>query len=346
MAVRLQLARCLTAQAKSQNDLGFHGQALTAVEEAVSILHLFHRMPDRNQDFVLGLLSDSLDTLQRCLTYLGRVTEALQTIEEAVAMRRELVGINSDAYLPDLAVSLNTLAIELNRVGREEDALVASKESVEIRRALAAVRFSHFQPFLARSLHTLSNILGNLGHSRESLMVIQEVVRMRRENMASFPGGRFRSSLARALRTLAWRLEELGNYKEACTAAKESVALFRPLRRDRPYFFGLPLAMSLYTVGKSALYLDRAKEALEYLQESAGIFRDNQRRTTAERSEYSERLWQEGFAACLQLLGQAYTKCGQTLQARDTSDEVEPLLRALLHQFPHLLRRELGKMLY
>ena len=47
----------------------------------------------------------------------GRRAEGLAAAQEAVDLRRELVGLNRDAYLPDLAVSVNNLAVRPGRGG-------------------------------------------------------------------------------------------------------------------------------------------------------------------------------------------------------------------------------------
>ena len=53
-----------------------------------------------------------LSDLSTCLADLGRQAEALATIEEAVAIWRELARARPDAYLPDLSTSLNNRSLQ------------------------------------------------------------------------------------------------------------------------------------------------------------------------------------------------------------------------------------------
>ena len=57
---------------------------------------------------------------------------------EAVALGRELVGLNRDAYLPDLASALNNHANRLAETGLWAEAAVLSEEVVRLRRELIA----------------------------------------------------------------------------------------------------------------------------------------------------------------------------------------------------------------
>ena len=56
--------------------------------------------------------------------------EALDAIEEAVALYRDLTAIRPDAFRPDLAKSLNNLSSRFFDLGRQEEALDAIEEAV------------------------------------------------------------------------------------------------------------------------------------------------------------------------------------------------------------------------
>lgn len=73
-----------------------------------------------------------LDNLSARLCSLGRYEEALQAIEEAVAIRRELAARNPDAFASDLARSLLVCARILRALGRWEEAFSRLEEALSI----------------------------------------------------------------------------------------------------------------------------------------------------------------------------------------------------------------------
>ena len=90
-------------------------------------------------------------------------------MEEAVAIRRELVGQRPDAFRPDLAASLNTFANRLSALGRREPALAAAEEAAALYRELAGQRPDAFRPDLAVSLSTLAATQRALGQREAAL---------------------------------------------------------------------------------------------------------------------------------------------------------------------------------
>ncbi|HUK72004.1 MAG TPA: tetratricopeptide repeat protein [Streptosporangiaceae bacterium] len=135
VAFRPALAMSLNNLSLRLADLGRPEDALTAIDEAVTIRReLAAARPDA---FRPGL-ANSLNNLSARLADLGRPEDALTAIDEATRTYRELAAARPDAFRPALAMSLNNLSNQLAGLGRPEDALTAIDEAVTIRRELAA----------------------------------------------------------------------------------------------------------------------------------------------------------------------------------------------------------------
>ena len=201
------------------------------------------------------------------LSEAGRREEALAASEEAVKLRRELVGRNRDAFLPDLAMALNNLGIRLSNLGRREEALAASEEAVSIRRELVGRNRDAFLPDLASALNNLGAYLSNLGRREEALAASEEAVSIRRE-LVGRNRDAFLPDLAMALNNLGIRLSNLGRREEALAASEEAVSIRRELvGRNRDAF--LPdLAMALNNLGIRLSNLGRREEALAASEEA------------------------------------------------------------------------------
>ena len=98
----------------------------------------------------------SLDNVWDILALAGQHQEALDPIEEAVAIYRRLAAGGPAAHEPDLAASLNKLSDILARADRREEARAVVEEAVAVNRRLAAANPATFEPGLAASLNHLS----------------------------------------------------------------------------------------------------------------------------------------------------------------------------------------------
>src|ERR1019366_5490304 len=90
---------------------------------------------------------------------MGQRDAALQSIAEAVTIRRKLAEANPDAFLPDLAMSLNNQASRQSGMGQREAALQSIAEAVTHYRKLAEANPDAFLPNLAGSCCTWGRIL-------------------------------------------------------------------------------------------------------------------------------------------------------------------------------------------
>ncbi|MHB8623781.1 MAG: tetratricopeptide repeat protein, partial [Sulfuricaulis sp.] len=90
-----------------------------------------------------------LNNLANRLHEAGDNPGALQTIREAVDIRRRLVRENPARFEPVLATSLNNLSNLLDEVGDNPGALQTIREAVDIRRRLVRENPARFEPVLA-----------------------------------------------------------------------------------------------------------------------------------------------------------------------------------------------------
>ncbi|MCG8421221.1 MAG: tetratricopeptide repeat protein, partial [Proteobacteria bacterium] len=92
-----------------------------------------------------------------------RSGEALQAIQEAAEIGRELAKGKPARSLPDLAMSLNNLSLRLSDAGRSGEALQAIQEAVGYYRPLAERIPARFVRYLASSLDNLARCHRDLG---------------------------------------------------------------------------------------------------------------------------------------------------------------------------------------
>jgi tetratricopeptide (TPR) repeat protein/nucleoside phosphorylase len=214
-----------------------------------------------------------LNSLGAILGELGRYEAALQTANEALAIRRDLAKTRPDAFLPDLAMSLNNLGLRLSALGRREEALAAAEEGTKIYRELAKSRPDAFLPDLARCLNNLGAILGKLGRLKAALDSVKEATNIYRELAESRPDT-FLPDLAGSLNNLGTILGELGRPEAALDAAEEAAAIRRELARSRPDSFLPDLAGILNNLGGRLSALGRREKALAAADEATKIYRD------------------------------------------------------------------------
>ena len=159
---------------------------------------------------------------------LGRLAEAAESLEDAVALLEDLAAAHPDQFRPDLATALNNQSVHLSDLGRPEEALAAIEQAVAIRRELAEARPDAFMPDLAGSLNNQSNRLSDLGRREEALAAIEQAVAIRRELAAKYPA-RFGPDLARTLKNLARLLDQLDREQEADRARTRAREIERNL---------------------------------------------------------------------------------------------------------------------
>jgi tetratricopeptide (TPR) repeat protein len=270
------------------------------------------------------------------LSALGRREEALAATQEAVKIRRTLVGAHPEAFTPDLAISLNNLAIRLSALGRREEALSAAQEAGNLYRALAGARLDALTPDVVRLLTNLAAMLSALGQHEEALAAAQEAADLYRALAAARPEA-FTPDLARSLTNLAAMLSALGRREEALAAAQEAAALYRALAEARPETFTPDLAASLHNLAATLSALGRREEALAAAQEAVQI----RRALAAARPE----AFTPDLAKSLYNLPAKLSALGRHEEALAAVQEAAGLYRALAAAHPETFTPDLASSL-
>ncbi|KAF7967651.1 hypothetical protein HWV62_33609 [Athelia sp. TMB] len=308
-----KLADSLGNLSVSLSDLGRHGDALAAIQEAVGLRRAL--AAERPAAFN-AFLANALNNLSIRLSDHGRHEEALAASQEAVGLRRALAVERPKAFNAALAESLNNLSAELSDHGRHEEALAAIQEAVGLRRALAAERPEAFNADLAESLNNLAIYLSDHGRHAEALAAIQEAVGLRRALAAERPAA-FNADLAHSLNSLSAHLSNLGRHEEALAASQEALGMRRALAAERPAAFNADLAESLFNISIDFSGLGRHEKALEAAQEAVNLYRA----LAAERpkvftSKLSNALWQ---------LSLCFSASGREAEAKVALEEAQSL---------------------
>jgi len=251
------------------SDLGRREEALSAIEEAVTINRA--RAETRSNDFLPTLASALINQSDR-LSDLGRREEALSASEEAVAIYRQLAQIQPDAFLPDMVFSLNSLSNHLSDLGRREEALSASEEAVAFYRQIAETQPDMFLPDMAFMLNSLSNHLADLGRGEQALAASNDAVAAFRQMAQTRPDVSLRG-LGSALNNQANHLLALGRREQALAAIEEAVTIRRALAQSWPDAFLPQLAMSLHNLSNALSKLDKRDEALIASKEAVAAYR-------------------------------------------------------------------------
>jgi tetratricopeptide (TPR) repeat protein len=150
-----------------------------------------------------------------------RLSEALASMAEAVAIYRPLAVDRNQIFLPKLAGSLINLSTIQADLSLRSDAMASITEAVTICRALVDVRPAVYRRLLAISLGDLSVVQSRLHRREEALVSATEALAICRALAAAQPKA-FRPDVARSLHRLAWLLDSVGRHQEAEGATIEA----------------------------------------------------------------------------------------------------------------------------
>ena len=211
-------------------------------------------------------LAANLNDLSNRLADAGRHAEALEAIEEAVELQRELVEVDRATNAPGLATILNNLSVRLGESGRRSEALAPIEESIAIYRELVE-EDPAFRPDLASSLSNLANRLSEAIRSHEAVESVEESVAIYRELIEEKPG-EFEPDLAMSLNNLSAHLPKVGRSADALTACEEAVAIRRRLAEEKPAAHARNLVVSLNNLSGRLADAGRREEGLARCEEA------------------------------------------------------------------------------
>ena len=267
-----------------------------------------------------GVRAYWLSSLGNRLSELGRYTEALPVIEEAITIRRELAAADPDRYRADLTNTLVNLGVALAELGRLPEALAADGEAVAIRRELAADDPDRYRPDLAFALANFGQRLFAMGRSAQAMPATEEAAAIYRELAAADPD-RYRADLAISLDALGIRFSALGRYAEALRVTEQAAAIHRGLAAADPDRYRPYLAQSLGNLGVSLSELGRSAEALPFTEEALVIRR--------ELAAASPDRWRPDLATTLDNLSTQLSELGRSAEALPFTEEALVIHREL-----------------
>ncbi|WP_158281165.1 tetratricopeptide repeat protein [Promicromonospora sp. AC04] len=203
---------------------------------------------------------------------LGRHTQAIQALTEAVDLRRQLAGDDQAGHSPQLAASLRYLGVVLSELGRAHDALSPTLEAVQIEQQLARTDRRNHLPHLARTLCDLGTRYHEAGLPDQAIAPLQESVTIN-EHLLVIEPERTRPHLARSLMNLAIAQNLLGHPDHALPAIRQTVEIRRILARENPDGDLVFLARALTELSSCLLNNQQPHDAIEPGQESVQIRR-------------------------------------------------------------------------
>ncbi|MCY9784279.1 hypothetical protein KIK06_10275 [Nocardiopsis sp. EMB25] len=241
--------------------------AVWAARLTARMVEGYRERAERDSDAYLSSLASALNNQSLCLADLGRAQEALETITEAVRIRRTLAEQDPDTYLPNLASSLNNRSNRLANSGRTEEALDAITEAAKLDRALAEQDPDTYLPNLASSLNNRSNRLANSGRTEEALDAITEAAKHYRALAEQDPDTHL-PDLAMSLHNQAFHLAGARRAEEALDAITEAVRIRRTLAEQRTDAHLPGLVSSLHSRAAQLANMGRIEEALKAITEA------------------------------------------------------------------------------
>ena len=167
-----------------------------------------------------GANEDTARTLQalgKVVDRLGRPSEALPIMREAVAMQRALWGAQPYPDFADAINDLGLLEFEQADYGKAEQAF---RESIAMKRRLLGEK----HPEIAMGLNNLANVLEDKGDFAGAESAYRQALAMQRELLGSA-----HPAVANTLNNLAFLLYDTGRIREALATERDSLAIYRKL---------------------------------------------------------------------------------------------------------------------
>ncbi|WP_149827964.1 tetratricopeptide repeat protein [Streptomyces tailanensis] len=260
-------------------------------EHTEDAVRLARRLVARHPDLDPRLLSTALAARGANLWRFRRHSEALPLSEEEVEEARRLCGENPDAYTADLASAL--MGLNLAHSSAEQppaEATALIHEAIELLRPLAEDLPRVHLPDLAQMLHNLAWDQFDTGDQAAARQSIREAIEHRRA-LARDSYGLAVPSLAQSVSSLATFRSKAGDDEAAVEGYQEALEIYAQAE--------LPLSASQLEARSGTSHnLARSYEALGRLREARAA-QDQAHGILRRLSEYSPRLYREGYASAL-----------------------------------------------
>ena len=229
-------------------------------------------------------LAQALEHQTSAYLFLQRHAEALETVDKALAMYRELAAVTPKEYSRSLAICLNNRisashypweirgsrrigcgggAERFRDIADHVDTATKLKFGQGLEPWIADVR-----PDLAACLLAQSTVLSQLDRKQGSLRAAQEATEQLETLDSDYPD-QFRPLLAQAYNNLAMGLSDAGRDEEALAEIEKAVTQFTQLAAIRPTAYRHFLAHVLLSQSTALIRLERWEDAIEACQKAA-----------------------------------------------------------------------------
>ncbi len=281
-------------------------------------------------------LSQRLDNYGQRLHRLGRLEDARDVFQEALAIDRGLERGGNLGSEANVGIALAHLGNILSELGCHEEALKHSQQALRIHRHVARARPDRFAGVLAISLGNTGNRLAEVGRFDEALVYAEEGLQIHRR-LAVNGDDASAVKLAGSLQNVSNWLSAYGRFAEALANAAHALQIRRGLAETRPDAFTADVAMSLGTVAYCLSDSGQFDEALTHGEEAHQIYR---RLAEARPDAFAADL-----AASLLNLGVYLSNLGRFDEALDHATEGVEILRHLAASRPDRFGADLARNL-
>lgn len=215
-------------------DRGRLPEAEHSLREALALER--QHLPGANED-----TARTLEALGKVVDRLGRPSEALPLMQQAVAMQRTLWG--TQPY-PDYADAINDLGLLQLESGNYRQSEQLFRESIAMKRRLLGDK----HPEIATGLNNLGLVLDDDGNLSGADSAYRQALTMEKELL-----GEVHPAVANTLNNLAYVQYEKGEVRNAITTEREALAIYSKLfPGDNPKVAGILNTMGfwLFETGK------------------------------------------------------------------------------------------------
>jgi tetratricopeptide (TPR) repeat protein len=256
------LAATLNGLAVRRSTLGLNAEALEASTRAVAIL------------------APSTDPLSRArclinhgkiLSDVGRLEEAIQTTQDAVALYQD--AASEAKHSTELPTALTNLGQLLAGMGRLREALAASREAVALWHRVAEEAPGRFAVLLAVGLTNQSLMEAQLGDAEAAERSARAALKVLKP-LVSAPSELLAEPVAAALTALGGAAGSRGELEVGVASLERAAALYRGLAARRPGVFLSRLAGALNNLSNLQASSGAATQAIESAREAVQIFAD------------------------------------------------------------------------
>jgi tetratricopeptide (TPR) repeat protein len=263
-----ELAKRLNALSTALYDLGLFDDSCTMSHHAV---HLFRHLVRTAKPGEGGFKSSLAGALNNLSTHIDAAAttrnapeHALELLQEAIQIYRDLIATGQEVFRSDLAVILINSATRLGQLNRHQEAARAAMDALDIYTSLAHDHPHNFSMDRVESLIAVSATLRDTNRHSDSLLAAEKAVdicRMLATNAVGSTSRKFQPELAASLMAYSRSLSVDSKFDKALEAAEEALKIRRTLARSRPDVYTRPLALSLLDVFKLQQRGKRYREA-------------------------------------------------------------------------------------